>query len=464
MNVNAVRNRRVHPMSYKARKVLFMDNEKRRGGVLIPRIMLPDEKVNMKKWSVVACDQYTSDHGYWQDVEKTVGNAPSTLHMMLPEIYLNEEDVAERIEFAKQTMLDYIEDGVLTELPEGFMLVERSMGGVVRKGLIACIDLEEYDYDIAKRPLIRATEDTLLERIPPRVDIRSGAAVELPHVLLLMDDPTDSVIGTLAAAKDELKEMYDFDLMKNGGHIKGWLCVNERLNERVLEAIEALPLHDGMRFAVGDGNHSLATAKTVWENAKLTMSEEETTASPLRYALAEIINLRDEAVTVKPIHRAIMKVSPAFCIQRICDILNERGLKAKLMYYRKTANAKMEESPNTIYVRTKQTAGKIELTAPSHPLAVGDIQPAFEQFLKENPASRIEYLHGDEQFDEFANTYDTAAFYMPPIDKAGFFDTVISCGVLPKKTFSLGEANEKRYYTECRLLKDTAEEETEEKE
>ena len=441
-----------------------MDKANKRGGVLIPRIMLPDEKVNMKKWSVVACDQFTSDRGYWQDVEKTVGNAPSTLHMILPEVFLGDEDVEERIEDTKQAMLDYIEGGVLTELPEGFMLVERTIGGAVRKGLIACIDLEDYDYDIKKRPLIRATEDTLLERIPPRVNIRQGAAVELPHVLLIMDDPTDSVIGTLVNAKDNLKEMYDFDLMENGGHMTGWLCVDEAVNNRVLDAIEALPLCDGMRFAVGDGNHSLATAKTVWESAKQAMTEEEAQNSPLRYALVEIVNLRDAGVTIKPIHRAIMRVSPAFCIQRVCDILNEMGLKAKLMYYRSTTNLKKVEAAHTILVKTKQTAGKIELTNPKHLLAVGDVQPALEQFLKENPASSIEYLHGDEQFAEFANKYDTATFYMPPVNKEDFFDTIVKCGVLPKKTFSMGEANEKRYYTECRLLKEISEQEPEEQE
>lgn len=431
-----------------------MDNLDNRPGVIIPRILLPNENVLMKKWAVVACDQYTSDIDYWQEVEKNIGSAPSTLHMILPEIYLNEEDVEDRIAFAKQTMADYIDDGVLTELPQGVMLIERTMDGLTRKGLILAVDLDEYNWDISAHPLIRATEDTLLERIPPRVRIREGALLELPHVLVLMDDPQNTVIGSLTAAKSELKQMYDFDMMQNGGHITGWLCDNDDLNNAVLDSISNLPLRDGMRFSVGDGNHSLATAKTVWENAKLTMSEEEIATSPLRYALVELVNLRDEAMTVKPIHRAISKVSPTHCIQRICDILNESGLKAKLLYTRSTTKHKKEDStPYTIYVKTKQAAGKIEITNPSHPLAVGDLQPALEQYLKETPSGVIEYLHGDSQFEEFANMYDTVAFYMPDVEKETFFDTVINCGVLPKKTFSLGEANEKRYYIEGRLIK-----------
>ncbi len=439
-----------------------MDRQNNRPGVIIPEILLPEEKINMKKWAVVACDQFTSDRDYWAEADKLVANAPSTLRMILPEIYLNDEDVEERISAAKDTMMDYIEQGVLTALPKGFMLVERTMDGLTRKGLIAAVDLDEYNWDIDVHPLIRATEDTLLERIPPRVRIREGATVELPHVLVLMDDPDDSVIGILTSAKQELKEVYDFDMMQNGGHITGYLCDNDDMNKAVLDAISSLPTRDGMRFSVGDGNHSLATAKTVWENAKKFMTEEEASVSPLRYALVEIVNLRDEAMTVKPIHRAISKVSPTHCIQRICDILNENGLKAKLLYIRSSNKFRKEDAtPYTIYVKTKQTLGKIEITNPSHPLAVGDLQPALEKYLSETPSGAIEYLHGDSQFEEFANMYDTVAFYMPDVDKETFFDTVINCGVLPKKTFSLGEANEKRYYIESRLIKILPEEESE---
>ena len=430
-----------------------MDNDLKGLGIAIPSILLPDEKTNMKKWAVVACDQFTSDAKYWSDVEKTVGNAPSTLHMILPEIYLKDDDVAARIDFAKQTMVDYIEEGILKELSPGFILVERTISGKVRRGLMAAVDLDEYDFSKGSKSVIRATEDTLIERIPPRVKIREGAAVELPHVLVLMDDPEDTVIGTLSRAKAELKEVYNFDLMQNGGHIAGYFCANENINNRVLEAASKLTLHDGMRFCIGDGNHSLATAKTVWENAKKYLSEEELATSPLRYALVEIVNIRDEAMSMMPIHRAITKVSPAHCIQRVCDILNEKGLGAKLMFMRNTSRFKQGDDPYTIYVKTKQTTGKIEITKPSHPLAVGDIEPALEQYLSENPSSSIEYLHGDSQFNEFSLMYDTVAFYMPNVDKANFFHTVIQCGVLPKKTFSLGEANEKRYYIECRLLK-----------
>lgn len=417
------------------------------------KFLLPEEKINMKKWAVVACDQFTSDYDYWENVRRFVGNAPSTLNMILPEIYLNEPDCAERIALAKETMEQYVSEGVLEETPEGFMLIERQIGGAVRKGVLAAIDLEEYSFKEEEKPAVRATEKTILERIPPRVAIREDALLELPHVLILIDDPEDNVIGSLLRKKAELTAMYDFDLMENGGHITGYFTDDERIKKNVLDAVNKLNVKDNMRFCVGDGNHSLATAKTVWENAKAEMTEEEKEVSPLRYALAEIVNLRDDGLTMMPIHRALMNVSPASCIQRVCDILNEKGLGAKLMYTRHSKNLKPDGGEYTIYVKTKQTMGKIEITKPAHLLAAGDVEPALMQYLEENPSAQIEYLHGDSQFNSFADMYDTVCFYMPPINKEDFFDTVIKCGVLPKKTFSLGEANEKRYYIEGRLLR-----------
>ena len=420
-------------------------------GIEVPEILIPDEKVNMRKWSVVACDQFTTNQRYWNEVERMVGNSPSTLHIMLPEIYLEDADVSQRISRAKEVMRSYLDDSVLNLLPRGFVLVERYIDGKPRKGLMVAIDLEEYDYDLESRPRIRATEETLLERIPPRIAIRKNADVEMPHVLVLMDDKEKQVIEPLYQCKDRFPKLYDFELMQNGGRVAGYFVDDEASIEGVLEAISQLELHDGMRFCVGDGNHSLATAKTVWEEAKETLSPEELETSPLRYALVELLNLHDDALTLKPIHRVISKVNSAQCIQYVADQLNRAGLDARLVFSRRKPSMQMSSAPQTVFFTSKDSAGRIEIHNPVHPMVVGEIQPVLEKYAEKNNC-RLEYIHGDEELEELAGEYDTLGFYMPAMEKDTFFDTVIECGVLPKKSFSLGEANEKRYYLECRLL------------
>ncbi|MEI6101887.1 MAG: DUF1015 domain-containing protein, partial [Eubacteriales bacterium] len=303
-------------------------------GVGIPEILLPSLNINMKKWSVIACDQFTSQPEYWQQVEKIVGNAPSILHMILPEVYLNYEGLTDNINNINLVMHDYIEKGILEQLPRGIMLIERIFGNRVRKGLIMMVDLECYDYVAQNKPLIRATEKTLLERIPPRVTIRQEAPLETSHVMALMDDPRDSVIGPVYKLKDELEKLYDFDLMQGGGKIRGYFIENEELLDGVLHALSKLPTRDGMRFCIGDGNHSLAAAKTVWDLAKENMSEEEQQDHPLRYAMCEFVNIQDDGIEFMPIQRVLFKVSPIAALEFIVDRLNKRGAKAKLMFGR----------------------------------------------------------------------------------------------------------------------------------
>ncbi len=237
-------------------------------GFMIPEILVPAEEINLKKWSCVACDQFTSQPEYWKDVEKQVGQAASTLRIMLPEVYLEADNVDERISGMKQVMQDYVEQGVLEALPQGIMLVERHIGNKVRKGILLAMDLERYDYDIAKKPMIRATEETVLARIPARVRIRDGACVEMPHIMLLIDDEEDAVIGGLHMQRDSLKKIYDFDLMKGAGRSEGWLADGEKQMGETAEAISRLKRRDNMLYCVGDGNQSLATAKTIWDDAK----------------------------------------------------------------------------------------------------------------------------------------------------------------------------------------------------
>lgn len=420
-------------------------------GVGIPEILLPSLNINMKKWAVIACDQFTSQPDYWLQVEKLVGNAPSILHMILPEVYLNYEGLTDNINNINRVMHDYIEKGVLEQLPRGAMLVERSMGGTVRKGLIMTVDLECYDYMAQNKPLIRATEKTLLERIPPRVTIRQEAPLETSHVLAMMDDPRDSVIGPVYKMKDELEKLYDFDLMLGGGKIRGYFVEKAEVLEGVLRAISKLPVRDGMRFCIGDGNHSLAAAKTVWDLAKESLSEEERENHPLRYAMCEFVNIHDEGIEFMPIHRVLFKVSPISVLEFVVERLNKRGAKAKLMFGRWRGGQEALKG-NELPFLYREGAGKIVLENKTHPLLLEEVQDILDDYMAINQNATIDYIHGQEVFEDLAKRYDNLGLYFSSIPKEKFFDTVIECGVLPKKCFSMGEAEQKRYYIECRLL------------
>lgn len=434
-------------------------------GIRVPEILLPsNEKVNMKKWAVIACDQFTANPQYWNEVERAVGSSPSTLHMILPEIYLEEPDKKDRIAFAKNTMKRYIDEGILELLPQGFVLVERHMGDVVRKGLMAALDLEEYSVDAEDKPLIRASEQTLMERIPPRMEIRRGAMVESPHVLVMIDDPDDTVIGPVYRERKELPMLYDFELMKEGGKIRGYMVENEYLVKGVLDAIAGLETVDGMRFCVGDGNHSLATAKAVWDETKALLPKEEWEGHPLRYALVEIINLQDANVQFMPIHRVLYKVNTTKCLQFILDKLNASGSEARLIYSTRRNNLMSLSDDFVIPFISKDSAGRIEITKPSKRLASEEIQPIIEQYLDENASSSVDYLHTERECLDIAMEYDNLALLMPVLKKENFFHLVAECGVMPKKTFSLGEAEQKRYYLECRLIENVEVEEEESEE
>jgi uncharacterized protein (DUF1015 family) len=420
-------------------------------GVGIPEILLPNLNVNMKKWSVIACDQFTSQPDYWTSVEKLVGSAPSILHMILPEVYLNYEGLPENIESIKTVMNDYLDKGILEQLPRGIMLTERVMGNVVRKGLVMTVDLESYDYRSEKKPMIRATEKTLLERIPPRVTIRQEAPLETSHVMILMDDVQGKVIGPLYDKKEEFEKMYDFDLMMGGGRIRGYFIEKEDLLKSTLSALASLPARNGMRFCVGDGNHSLAAAKSVWELAKEGLSEEEQKDHPLRYAMCEFVNIHDDGIQFMPIHRVLFKVNPSACVHYIADKLNKRGAKAKILFGRWRGGSEAQKGTEIPFLY-RDGAGRIIVEHKNHPLILEDVQDILEEFLKENPSSDMDYIHGQEVFEEMARAYDNMGLYFPAIPKEHFFSTLIESGVLPQKSFSMGEAEQKRYYVECRMI------------
>lgn len=423
-------------------------------GFCIPDIMMPAEDIDLQKWACVACDQFTSQPKYWQEVEKKVGSAPSTLHIILPEIYLEQPDVEDRISYLKQVMKDYVDGGVVERLKKGIVLTERFIAGKVRKGILLAVDLEQYDYKIENKPLIRATEQTVLTRIPPRVRIRRDAELEVPHIMLMIDDEEDSVIGPLHMQRDSFHKLYDVDLMMGGGNCEGWFIDNERVLDTMAEAISNLKKHDNMLFCVGDGNHSLATAKTIWDEVKQDLTPEQQQNSPLRYALCEVINLRDRAVEFMPIHRVLFNINPSACVNYIVERLQEKGAKAKLIFGRWNPDTKSDGMEMVVPFLYKDGAGKIVIEEPSHPLAVGEVQELFEDYIAQNKQSSIDYIHGDEAFMELSKQYDNIGFYFDALEKSEFFPLIVRCGVLPKKTFSLGEAEEKRYYMECRRLKE----------
>ena len=385
-------------------------------------ILLPE--CEMEKWSVVACDQFTSQPEYWKETEKIAGDSPSTLNLVFPEAYLSEGD--ERIEKINKTMAKYIEDGVFKEYKNSLIYIERTIQGKVRQGLIGSIDLDEYDYNKGAKSAIRATEGTVLERIPPRVKIRKEAPLELPHVMLLIDDIKKTVIEPLKNQDKTL--LYDFDLMQNGGHLKGWLLSEDAMisAENAIDVLnENAP--DGLLFAVGDGNHSLATAKTCWEEIKKTIPEKEWDNHPARYCLVEVVNIHSDALEFEPIHRVLFGVDTEEVLAKLKAIETEDGHKIKYI--------------------TESGEGEITLSFEDK-LAVG----ALQKFI-DKEGYEVDYIHGSDVTEELGKKHTNIGFLLPKPEKSDLFPSVIKDGALPRKTFSMGEAQDKRFYFEAKKIK-----------
>lgn len=406
-------------------------------------ILIP-QNVENEKWSVVACDQYTSEPEYWRAVEDYVKDAPSTLKITFPEIYLSEPEG--RIEKINRTMEKYIKENIFRPLPDSMIYVERSVGhGRVRRGIVGAIDLEDYDFKKGSSSLIRATEGTVLERIPPRVKIRENAPMELPHIMLLIDDPEKTVIEPIAEHPGKL--LYDFDLMQNSGHLTGYQLGREQ-QERVQNAIAALadparfekkyPGKPVLLFAVGDGNHSLATAKTCWESVKRTLTPEEQKSHPARFALAELVNLHDSSLEFEPIHRVVFGVDP------------EKLLKSLKAYYPDTSAA--DNGGQHITCRYQKKAEELYIRNGKSSLPVGTLQVFLDEYLQKN-GGRVDYVHGADVVERLSDEPGNVGFFLPAMQKSDLFKTVILDGALPRKTFSMGEAWEKRFYYEAKLIR-----------
>jgi len=434
-------------------------------GVKVCEILLPKDGVDLSKWAVVACDQYTSQPDYWDETARIVGEAPSTLKIMLPELYLDKPGEEERIKDIRSTMEEYLNSGVLQSKGEGFVLVRRSCMGKTRLGLVMALDLEAYDYSKGSEALIRASEGTVVERIPPRLRIRWGAPIELPHILVLIDDPARSVIEPLAAKTAGLEQVYDVELMQGGGHVEGYFIKEETLIQGVLDALEAVKHNfknkygdrPPMLFAMGDGNHSLATAKANWEKLKETLSPAERQDHPARYALVEIENIHDEGIVFEPIHRVVFGMEGACGVEYLTAKLAEQnggcewvGCATREDMERRAA----QEAPGThiLPAMFKQGWGYFRVSAPAAQLAVGTLQNAVDAMLRDVKGASVDYIHGDAVTIELGQKPGNMGFLLPPMAKSAFFDTVVYDGALPRKTFSMGEAQEKRYYMECRRI------------
>ena len=413
----------------------------KRGNILLPK------NTDMTKWSVVACDQYTSEPEYWNSVREIVGSNPSTLNLTLPEIYLEESDVEERIKKINQNMEELVNMDFFNEYSDSMIYLERTQeDGKVREGLMGIVDLEDYSYEKGSQTLIRATEKTVIERIPPRVKVRENALLELPHIMILIDDEKKNIIESLKNKVTESDIVYDFDLMKNGGHIKGYLLNNETMDE-VDERLKCLADKDyfenkyGVKdkgillFAMGDGNHSLATAKACYENLKKEIGE-KALSSKSRYALVELVNLHSDALEFESINRVIFNTDK----DKLLNSLKE--------YY--TINKEGNGQEFRVVTDSIDEAWYIE--NPKSNIAVGSIQMFLDDYLKDN-VEKIDYIHGEDVTKSLASKDNNVGFIFDAMAKEDLFKTVILDGALPRKTFSMGHANDKRYYLEARKIK-----------
>ncbi len=412
-------------------------------------ILLPKD-ADMTKWAVVACDQFTSQPEYWQAVEETVEGAPSTLRLILPEAKLNDPNVDEHIAGINAAMKQYLDAGVFQTLADSLIYIERTQSdGKVRHGLIGMVDLDQYDFTPGSGALIRATEGTVLSRIPPRVRVRQDAPIELPHVMLLIDDPDRTVIEPLTAQSAAMEQVYDFDLQQGGGHLTGWKLTDAQMDaaadalgnlcsEAEMEKKYGMKGVAPLLFAVGDGNHSLATAKQCYENLKKVTPESEWAALPARYALVEVVNNHDDALQFEPIHRVIFGVEP------------EKVLEAFKAFYPGAYEGQGEG--HTIAYTYEGHTGFVTVPNPKVQLAVGTLQAFIDAYIKAN-GGEVDYIHGDEVTDELGAKPGNIGFKLPAMGKEQLFKTVMADGVLPRKTFSMGHAQDKRYYVEARKIK-----------
>ena len=417
-------------------------------------ILLPAAGTPLDPWACIAVDQFTSQPEYWQRAEALAQGKPSTLHIVLPEAYLGTPQEADRLESIRHTMENYRAE-VLTRQVHGYVYVERTqMDGSIRQGLVGAVDLEAYEYAPGTKPAIRPSESTVVERIPPRLKVRRGALLETPHVMMLADDSSKTLIEPIGLQKEKLPLLYDGELMLGGGHLRGWAVEDPVYIAQIDAALAALadqaafdrrwPAAAGqtpMVLAVGDGNHSLATAKAYWEELKPTLTEEERQHHPARWCLAEVCNVHSPAIEIEPIHRVVFGVSA----QELYEALDR---------WDQAQGRRTEPSAQRCKLADRRGEIEVALQNPPAPLTVGSVEAFLEEWLPQHPQAHVDYIHGASTALSLAARpgTPTTAILLPDFAKADLFRGVVLGGVLPRKTFSMGHAEEKRYYNECRVI------------
>jgi hypothetical protein len=425
----------------------------------VPDVLLPRDRKDLSRWAVIACDQFTQDRSYWARVAGAAGSSPSTLNIILPEVYLEDAGRAERLAAIRKTMAEY--RGLFGDPVRGFIYIERKTAyGRVRKGLVVAIDLDSYEWKPDTKAPIRATEATIVDRIPPRMEIRRGAPIESPHIMLLVNDPHKTFVESLGSRVRDKKPLYSTSLMLDSGSISGWEVSSEEELSFAASAVAELakagtgPDGSSFLFAVGDGNHSLATAKAVWDEFRQNHQDEakkgliDLENHPARFALVELVNLYDAGLTFEPIHRVLFGTTSA----KVSQYLGKKlGGSSKTVESGETLET-LVAAKNETRFGFVSTDGLSVLDTPDPALAVSRLQPALDAFIAENPGVRIDYIHGSEEVFRLGREKDAVAILLPPVEKDSFFTTIASGGPLPRKSFSMGEASEKRFYLECRAL------------
>ena len=412
-------------------------------GIRPAQILLPAAGVRPETWACIACDQYTSEPEYWEKAFAVAGDAPSAIRLILPEYNLKSSDSL--IPQIHRTMADYLAQGLLAPaVNPGFILCERTIASGTRLGLVCAVDLEQYSFEKGSLPLIRPTEQTITDRLPPRLKIRRGAPVELTHIMILIDDPDRTVLEPLQADKASLRKVYDFDLMMNGGHLAGWAVDSAENLEQVDRSLIALMDTKGehpLLLAVGDGNHSLATAKAYWNEIRETLSEAERENHPARYALCEIVNIHDEALLFEPIYRILTGTTRAAVMADWKAYAEAKGMSLAA-----------DGSDHRVTVVSADGEETVAVLNPEGAIPCETIQKFLDAFLAKHPEAGIDFIHGEGSLRALAAKPETVGFLLPDIDKHSFFKDVEKLGVLPRKTFSMGEADEKRFYMEAKRI------------
>ena len=398
----------------------------------VPADILIPATADMRDWSVIACDQFTAEHGYWDKVRDATSGKLSTFHMIIPEAYLNDAPVMNMAASAESVMESYLSAGIFETLKNTFVYVERNVTGGVRHGLVGALDLDAYDYSRNSNSLVRASERTVVERLPARMLTRERAPLELPHVMVLIDDPGKTVIEPLRRKTSSMKKLYDFDLMEDGGRIRGYQVPDHMIPD-IMNALDVLS-ERGVQIVVGDGNHSLAAAKELWEKTKKGLTQEEAAVHPARYALVELNNVYDQGIIFEPIHRVAFNVCPP----RLLEMMKEKIC--------------CDDGREIEYVINGKKSGRLRIRGKSF----GSMIEQLQNFLEEYAAAvdgTIDYIHDEDALFRVTKENDSIGFLLHAMDKADLFKTVISDGIFPQKAFSIGHARDKRYYLECRKIK-----------